>query len=186
MIHDARLYRATFGTFEDYVTQRWDMSRAQAYRLIDAWPLAERLSPMGDKLNERQIRELLPLAEHHGQDAAVTVYRTIAETDGIQVTAALLHGAVDVLPADHFDPTEAAEQIRAYLTSGLPAAHRAVPDPVESFTAEATRLLRQLHRVAAGRAVRAAANADPGAVRKVITDLRAMLDELEQGVTAKE
>jgi hypothetical protein len=27
---------------------------------LDAWPLAERLSPMGDKRNERQIRELLP------------------------------------------------------------------------------------------------------------------------------
>lgn len=35
------------------------MSRSPAYRLIDAWPLAERLSPMGDKLNERQVRELL-------------------------------------------------------------------------------------------------------------------------------
>jgi hypothetical protein len=90
VIRDARLYRDTHATFEDYVEQRWDMSRSQAYRLVDAWPLAERLSPMGDKLNERQIRELLPLASRHGQDAAVTVYRTVAETEGIQVTAALL------------------------------------------------------------------------------------------------
>ena len=45
---------------EDNVEQQWDMSCPQAYRLIDAWPLAERLSPMGDKLNERQVRELLP------------------------------------------------------------------------------------------------------------------------------
>ena len=92
------------------------MSRSQAYRLVDAWPLAERLSPMGDKLNERQIRELLPLASRHGQDAAVAVYRTVAETEGIQVTAALLHGAVSILPAGHFDPAEAIGQIRAYLT----------------------------------------------------------------------
>jgi hypothetical protein len=94
VIRDARLYRDTHATFEDYVEQRWDMSRSPAYRLIDAWPLAERLSPMGDKLNERQVRELLPLAGRHGHDAAVTVYRTVAETDGIQVTATLLHGTV--------------------------------------------------------------------------------------------
>src|SRR5438309_439896 len=54
VIRDARLYRDTHATFEDYVEQRWDMARSPAYRLIDAWPLAERLSPMGDKLNERQ------------------------------------------------------------------------------------------------------------------------------------
>ena len=99
VIRDARLYRGTHATFEDYAEQRWDVSRSQAYRLIDAWPLAERLSPMGDTLNERQIRELLPLAGRHGQDAAVTVYRAVAETDGVQVTAAVLHGAVSILPA---------------------------------------------------------------------------------------
>ena len=47
VIRDGRLYRDTYATFEDYVEQRWDMSRPQAYRLIDAWPLAERLFPMG-------------------------------------------------------------------------------------------------------------------------------------------
>lgn len=81
MIRDARLYRDTHATFEDYVEQRWDISRSPAYRLIDAWPLAERLSPIGDKLNERQVRELLPLASRPGHDAAVTVYRTVAETE---------------------------------------------------------------------------------------------------------
>lgn len=80
------------------------MSRPQAYRLIDAWPLAERLSPMGDKRNERQTRELFPLASRHGHDAAVTVYRTVAETDGIQVSAALLHGAASILPARPLRP----------------------------------------------------------------------------------
>jgi len=43
------------------------MSRSPAYRLIDAWPLAERLFPMGDKLNERQVHELLPLASRHSR-----------------------------------------------------------------------------------------------------------------------
>ena len=48
------------GTPGESGMQQWDLSCPQAYRLIDAWPLAERLSPMEDKLNERQVRELLP------------------------------------------------------------------------------------------------------------------------------
>jgi hypothetical protein len=179
VIRDARLYRNTCATFEDYVEQRWDMSRPQAYRLISAWPLAERLSPVGDKINERQVRELLPLAERHGPDAAVTVYRTVAETEGVQVTAAVLHGVVDILPADHFDPAEAVEQIRAYLLSGVPAASASAPpaDPVETFTAETAKLLRGLHRVEG--TIKAALNADPDAVRQALADIRAMLDEIE-------
>jgi hypothetical protein len=182
VIRDARLYRQDHATFEDYVERRWDMSRPQAYRLIDAWPLAERLSPMGDTLNERQIRELLPLAGRHGQDAAALVYSTVAETDGVQVTAAVLHGAVSILPADHFDPTEAASQIRAYLAGALGQPPQPAASPVETWTAEATKLLRVLHRVANPGTLKAAAHQDPGAVRKVITDMRAMLDEIERDV----
>ena len=161
VIRDARLYRDTHATFEDYVEQRWDMSRSQAYRLVDAWPLAERLSPMGDKLNERQIRELLPLADRHGQDAAVTVYRTVAETEGIQVTAALLHGAVRILPAGRFDPAEAIGQIRAYLAGNPGNQPRPAANPVETFATEAAKLLRVLHRVSARGVLQAALDADP-------------------------
>jgi hypothetical protein len=185
VIRDARLYRDTHATFEDYVEQRWDMSRPQAYRLIDAWPLAERLSPMGDTLNERQIRELLPLASRYGQDAAVTVYRTVAETDGIQVTAALLHGTVSILPADRFDPAEAIGQIRAYLTGNPGSQPRAAANPVETFATEAAKLLRVLHRVSAGGVLQAALDADPDVVRKVIADMRTLLDAIEHDVSAQ-
>jgi hypothetical protein len=180
VIRDARLYRDTHGTFEAYAEDRWDMSRAQAYRLIEAWPLAERLSPIGDKLNESQIRELLPLAGRHGQDAAVTVYQTVAEADGVQVTAALLHRVVGVLAAGRFDPAEAAGQIRAYLARGdAPAASPTASNPVETFTAQAARLVQVLHRVSAGGVLQAALDADPAVVRKVITDVRALLDQIE-------
>ena len=73
-------------------------------------------------------------------------YRTVAETEGVPVTAAILHGAVSILPADHFDPAEAADQIRAYL-AGAPQPPQPA-NPVETFTAEAAKLLRVLHRVA--------------------------------------
>jgi hypothetical protein len=185
VIRDARLYRDTHATFEDYVEQRWDMARSPAYRLIDAWPLAERLSPMGDKLNERQVRELLPLASRHGHDAAVTVYRTVAETDGIQVTAALLHGAVSILPPGRFDPAEATEQIRAYLTGNPGNQPRAAANPVETFATEAAKLLRVLHRVSARGVLQAALDADPDVVRKVIADMRTLLDAIEHDVSAQ-
>ncbi len=180
VIRDARLYRDAHATFEDYVEQRWDMSRSQAYRLVDAWPLAERLSPMGDKLNERQVRELLPIASRHGQDAAVTVYRTVAETDGIQVTAAVLHGAVSILPPGRFDPAEATEQIRAYLTGNPGNRARYNASAVETFTVQAEKMLRTLQRAASRGTLQAAAHADPETVRRMIASVRSILDAIEQ------
>jgi hypothetical protein len=178
VIRDARLYRDAHPTFEDYVGQRWDMSRAPAYRLIAAWPLAERLSPIGD-INEGQVRELLPVAAEHGQDAAAAVYQAVAEAGGVQVTAAVLHGAVGVLPSGQFDAEAAAEAIRAWLAGGAEIAPGERPDPVARFAAQAERMVRALQ----GRAARAAADQDPAAVRRVIADMRALLDEIEQGAS---
>jgi hypothetical protein len=179
VIRDARLYRETYGTFEEYVEDRWDISRPQAYRLIAAWPLAERLSPIGDKkLNEPQIRELLPLARTHGEDAAVTVYSTVAGTDGVTVTAAVLHGVVGILPEDRFDPAEAAEQIRAYLAGAPVAPARPAADPVGRVSAESAKIVKALHRVSA-------ADADPAVVQKLIADVRAALEALEHDLAGQ-
>ena len=43
-IRDGRLYRAEFGTFEEYCNQRWGWERAHAYRLIDAAQVVENVS----------------------------------------------------------------------------------------------------------------------------------------------
>lgn len=178
VIRDARLYRATHDTFEAYVEARWDMSRAQAYRLIEAWPLAARLSlsPMGDKLNERQVRELITLADRHGADAAATVYQAVAEADGVRVTASVLHDVVSILPSDYFDPAEAVRQIWAYLSGQVPPVPPLPPaDPVAAFTASVTKFLTSVRGDI--RAVRAA---NPGAVHEVIASARQALDELER------
>lgn len=63
-IRDERLYRQQyFNSFDLYVKERWDMNRAQAYRLIAASQVIDNLSPLGDKLpeNEAQARELAKL-----------------------------------------------------------------------------------------------------------------------------
>jgi hypothetical protein len=173
VIRDARLYREMYPTFEEYCQARWDMTRQQASRLILAWPLAEQLSPMGDKINERQVRELLPLAERHGQDAAVTVYQAVAETDGVQVTAAILKGAISVLPTDRWSTAEAVAQIRAYLT-GQYTAPAAGADDVAVFAAESTRL----HTIAA-RVARHASD-HPDQVREFADELRRLADQMEK------
>jgi hypothetical protein len=183
VIRDGRLYRNAHDTFEDYVEQRWDMSRAQAYRLIDAWPLAERLSPIGDKITESQVRELLPLAGRHGPDAAAAVYQTVAEGGGVRVTAAVLRDIVSILRSDRFDQAEAVLQIRGYLAGERAAKPLASADPVETFAIETARLVKVLQRVATGDAIRAARTADPDSVRHALASIRAMLDEIERQVT---
>lgn len=85
-IRDARLYRETHATFDEYLDERWNMSRANGYRMIDAARVAELVSPVGDIANERQARELAPLLREDEQ-AAVEVYRELRAEYGDDVTA---------------------------------------------------------------------------------------------------
>lgn len=182
VIRDARLYRASHDSFENYVEQRWEIGKSQAYRLIEAWPLAERLFPIGDRLTESQVRELLPLAGRHGQEAAATVYQVVAETDEVRITAAVLREVVSILPTDYFDPVEAVSQIRSYLVDGVAIRPLQTADPVQALTAESGRFVRSLHRFAASKAIRAARNADPEAVRQAVADIRTAPDEIEREI----
>jgi hypothetical protein len=50
-IQESKLYKAAgFSSFEDYCESRWQMKRAQAYRLISAVTTIGKLSPIGDSL----------------------------------------------------------------------------------------------------------------------------------------
>ncbi len=71
-IRDGRHYqKLCFKTFERYVNVRWDMSKSQAYRLIEAVLVMENLSPIGDVLpkNEAQARPLTRLDAHSQRKA---------------------------------------------------------------------------------------------------------------------
>ncbi|WP_214327909.1 hypothetical protein [Nonomuraea sediminis] len=132
VVRDGRLYREDYATFDDYTEAGWEMGRRQADRLIEAWPLAEKLAMAGIKANESQVRELLPLAAEHGQDAALLVGQTVAESvavlEGTRMTAAMLKGAVGVIPPGPFDSEQAVEQIRAYLHGEQQPAPSRTPD----------------------------------------------------------
>lgn len=178
VIRDAHYHeKLGYATFDDYARDRWDMSKQQASRLILAYPLGERLSPIGDRINEAQVRQLLPLADRHGEAAAVTVYKTVAEAKDGKVTAALLRGAVDVLPEDQWDEKQAVERIRAYLAGELAPGQPAAE--VERFTVSLNRVRTALRRIARPDVVRAVAEENPEAVREFAEELRRLADEMD-------
>ncbi|HEV7566410.1 MAG TPA: hypothetical protein VGO31_10660 [Microbacteriaceae bacterium] len=84
-----RLYlKAGFRTFAAYVTERWDISEAHAYRQIEAAKVIDILSPIGGTVlpaNEAQARELVPLA--NDPDAIRSVWSQTVAATGNRVTA---------------------------------------------------------------------------------------------------
>lgn len=113
VINRGRLYRETHETFADYVSDRWGMKRSHAYRLIEEWPVAVAVSPIGD-INEAQTRELLPVYKAHGQAATVVLYREASALVGDRrLTAAALAEAREALP--RLRRVEDPDQVREFL-----------------------------------------------------------------------
>lgn len=134
-INQARLYRETHATFADYVEDRWGMTRSHAYRLIDAWPIAAAVSPIGDT-NETQVRELLPAAKRHGVQVATAVFETLREQGG-RLTAARIREAVRALPARVPDPDMARYIVRQAVREGrIPPPGARPPEPTPAEEAE--------------------------------------------------
>lgn len=117
VINRGRLYRETHATFEDYVSEVWGFKRAHAYRLIEEWPVAVAVSPIGD-INEAQARELLPVYKDHGREAAAVLYRETRELAGGKVTAAALAEARSVLPSRLAAPDQVADVLRVAAAEG--------------------------------------------------------------------
>ena len=88
-IRDSKSYKEVDGykTFEEYCRDKWDMSRPQAYRLIDCNKLIENLSPIGHILpeTESQCRELSWLKP----EAQREVWQMVIDS-GQKVTAKLI------------------------------------------------------------------------------------------------
>lgn len=181
-INQARLYRETHATFADYVEERWGMKRAYAYRLIEAWPVAAAVSPMGDT-NERQVRELMPAAKRHGLEVARAVYEEIRQ-QGEKVTAARIREAVRALPARVPDADMARYVIRQAVREGRitpPGARPAEPAKPEGDEVEPEPIAKLRRLVEMQKAVYdtsydvipAALAADPGTGEELMRELRA-------------
>ncbi|MCM6773109.1 hypothetical protein NDR87_04340 [Nocardia sp. CDC159] len=174
IVRDGRLYRDAYATFDDYVEQRWDMQRSYAHKLIRAWPLAARLHPMAPGINEGQIRELLPVAAEHGEEAAVTVYATLAAGTP-KVTAGKIREAISVLP-EQFDKDQVVQRLQSWLRGEMrePAPER----PIDLFSTVESRL------VALSRRVVKSSNDDPDAAREFAAKLRDLAARIEQQLSA--
>lgn len=87
-IRDRKLYRAEYGTFEEYAEQRWQMSRSRAYQMIDAAGVVSTIvdTELPPPSNEGQARELgrVPEAER-----ATVWAETVERTDGKPTAAAV-------------------------------------------------------------------------------------------------
>ncbi|MBL1075400.1 hypothetical protein JK358_13445 [Nocardia sp. 2] len=170
IVRDGRLYRADHASFDDYVEKRWDMQRSYAHKLIRAWPLAARLHPLAPSINEGQIRELLPVAAAYGEDAAVTVYTTLAAD--VKVTAGRLREAVAVLP-DEYSEDEAVARLRAWLRGDLADGNPRTPDLFSTVESRLTALTQKV--------VKGSGN-DPVAAREFAAKLRTLAELIEQQI----
>lgn len=96
-IRDARFYRFTHGTFEDYVRERWGMSRPRAYQLIDAATVHRIVSTTVDTPvlpSEAVAREMAPMLRE-AAGSIPDVWQESARRAGDQpVTAAVVREVV--------------------------------------------------------------------------------------------
>ncbi|MTE15529.1 hypothetical protein [Nocardia aurantiaca] len=174
IVRDGRLYRADHASFDEYVEKRWDMQRSYAHKLIRAWPLAARLHPVAPAINEGQIRELLPVAAAYGEDAAVTVYTTLAAD--VKVTAGKLREAVAILP-DDYDEGEVVQRLRAWLRGDLIEEQ---PNTSDVFSSVESRLAALTQKVVKG------STDHPVAAREFAAKLRSLAELIERQIPGAE
>jgi hypothetical protein len=94
-MHDGKLYRWTHSTIESYLGDRWSMSRAQGYRLMQYSQVMAALSPFGDILpaTEAAARPLVPLLNE--QKALNAAWREATKKHGDRPTAKQVSEVVD-------------------------------------------------------------------------------------------
>lgn len=93
-IQENQYYRETHSTFDEYCKNRWDMSRAHAYRLIESAKVVEDVAPTGSVPgNEAQAR---PLSRLRHPRARQDAWKDAQESSGSgPVTAKAVEAAVE-------------------------------------------------------------------------------------------
>ncbi|MFR9758200.1 hypothetical protein [Streptomyces sp. TR06-5] len=100
-IRDSELYKVRADTFEQYVSDRWQMSRPRAYALMEAAPVLRVMSSIEDtRPAVSQALALAPVYERDGEKGVRTALReaeAAARVEGKRVTAATLKRTVRAL-----------------------------------------------------------------------------------------
>lgn len=113
IIRDRRLYRAEYGTFEDYCRERWSLERRRAYQLMDAAQVVQNVnhgSQIEPPQSERQARPLSQLEPEQQREAWAQV---VAESPDGRITGAKVQEVVNrwkVAPGAEGDPDEEDER----------------------------------------------------------------------------
>lgn len=108
IIRDKRLYRAEYRSFDDYCTERWQLTRRHVDRLIASAEAVADLDPLGLISNERVARALGEIADPVARKA---VWAAAVKAVGAEhVTAAIVKGAQTVL--------ETAQATGGYVDTG--------------------------------------------------------------------
>lgn len=135
-VRDSRLYRAEYGTFEDYCRERWGLSRKRSYDLMAASSTVKALSPNGDNPipeNEGQARALAPLRDDPDamRDAAIRA-AALAAAEGVPVVARHYSAAVAEILEER-EPAPATPDDTPSVEGGDDAAgSESVADPAAS------------------------------------------------------
>lgn len=74
-IRDNRLYRESYGTFEEYCKEKWGLERRRAYQLIDGYKVSENVNARTQ--TEYQLRPLTRIKDPEEQRE---VYQRAVET----------------------------------------------------------------------------------------------------------
>jgi len=130
-IQEQQLYREQHPTFEEYAQNRWELSRAHAYRLIESAKVIEDLSPDGDvPTNEAQAR---PLSKVKDPEARQELWDEAQERAGEkQVTAKIVEEVVKEYLSQNPE-----EEVETAATSGS-ASQRSATNNTQAGSDEST------------------------------------------------
>jgi hypothetical protein len=93
-IRDARLYRLTHGTFEDYCRERWGLGVSRTHQLMDAAKVVRLTSTMVEVPSERVARELVPVMREDPEAVALVMSEAQDRAGDEPVTAAAVRAVV--------------------------------------------------------------------------------------------
>jgi hypothetical protein len=174
-IRDRRLYRAAYGTFEEYAEQRWQMSRRRAYQMIEAAGVVNNFShsEVTPPATESQARELARVPE---PERAEVWAATVERTEGKPTAAAVREtyeqrqqSDADLIAGDDWTPAPEPKQKR-----------RPLPEAFTDATRDLGRATERLERLAADDRF----NRNQDATRRQVPDLLGALERTTALVTA--
>lgn len=195
-LRDRRYYKRIHGypSFDTYLEAEWDVSRQQAAREIQAWPLARRLWPVNNRINERQVRALLPLVDRYGFEAAAEVYEavmTALEHRGGRVSGSMLETVGDTvaaaLPAGMFDASVARKTVEAAMRTLAVEPKLISPAPtgdeLDAFAVALSKGIKRLEIIGIRVAEHAAEN--PDQARAFASELRTIAGRIEASLVGE-